>query len=72
MKTELLAQLIEEVSVVAADRRRKEPRTITRPWENTDEPKTGMTGSLETGIQARGLAGMLGVARTLGMVGGHA
>ncbi|MYX26745.1 hypothetical protein GTY75_08690 [Streptomyces sp. SID8381] len=30
--TELLAQLVEEVSLLASDRRREEPRTITRPY----------------------------------------
>ncbi|WP_406153247.1 hypothetical protein OG217_05860 [Streptomyces sp. NBC_01023] len=31
-ETELLAQLIEEVSILAADRRREEPTSIPRPY----------------------------------------
>lgn len=69
MTEELLAQLIEEVSVLAADRRRKEPRQVPRPYD-APEPKTGVTGNATTGIQARGLDGMIGAARMLGMMGG--
>lgn len=35
---ELLAQLIEEVSVLAADRRRKEPRQLPRPKPRRSKP----------------------------------
>lgn len=31
VSTELLAQLIEEVSILAAERRRKQPREVPRP-----------------------------------------
>ena len=31
VSTELLAQLVEEVALLTSDRRRAEPRTVTRP-----------------------------------------
>jgi hypothetical protein len=34
--TELLVQLIEEVSILAADKRRDEPRTIPRPYKKDE------------------------------------
>jgi hypothetical protein len=34
---ELLAQIVEEVSVLAADHRRKEPRQIPRPYARTQQ-----------------------------------
>lgn len=34
--TELLAQLVEEISLLASDHRREEPRTITRPYSRSD------------------------------------
>ncbi len=37
--TELLAQLVEEVSVLAADHRRKKPRQIRRPAFVTARPR---------------------------------
>ena len=40
---ELLAQLIEEVSVLAADRRRKKPREVPRPAHlKRDREKAGV------------------------------
>lgn len=36
---ELLAQLIEEVSVLTADRRRKEPREVRRPDSEGEQPQ---------------------------------
>ncbi|MEU1221248.1 hypothetical protein [Streptomyces microflavus] len=38
MQVELLVQLIEEVSLLASDRRRTEPRTITRPFGTSPAP----------------------------------
>jgi hypothetical protein len=64
---ELLAQLIEEVSVLTADRRRKEPREVPRPGPAA-EPEMGLTGSVETGYTARGLEGFLGAALATGAV----
>ena len=51
---ELLAQMIEELSILAADQRRKEPRTITRP----DEYRAAPAASASSMISA--LAGMPG------------
>lgn len=70
---ELLAQLIEEVSVLASDRRREEPLTIPRPGSAgkateaaTSAPATGLTGSKESGFQARGLEGFLQMTEVMG------
>jgi len=66
---ELLAQLIEEVSVLAADRRRKEPRTIPRPGH---DEQTGRQVGLHTtssgGVEAVGLQGMLELASFKGQI----
>ncbi|MFD7763555.1 hypothetical protein [Streptomyces microflavus] len=40
---ELLAQLIEEVSILAADRRRKEPLTVSRPYDAAAAPQGNST-----------------------------
>lgn len=70
---ELLAQLIEEVSVLAADQRRKEPRSIPRPSapnESSQKPaaNTGLHSTGDGGMKAVGLDGMLGLARMAGAV----
>lgn len=53
--------------MLAADRRRKEPREIHRPGQST-EPVMGLTGSAETGFIARGLSGFLAAAQMKGAV----
>jgi hypothetical protein len=65
-RDELTAQLIEEVAVLAADQRRKKPRTVTRPvWlarlQSGRDPVTGTapvtdpsTVSTETSGEIRG------------------
>ena len=60
-----MAQLIEEVSVLAADRRRKEPRSIPRPGREaeTQVVKTGLHATATGGMQAVGLQGMLALAK---------
>lgn len=42
LNTELLAQLIEEVSVLAADMRRKKPRKVPRPAHLTGDGSSGV------------------------------
>lgn len=69
MTEELLAQLIEEVSVLAADRRRKEPREVWRPGqERAANSGPVLTGTPQTGMQARGAAGLFAMAKAKGAV----
>lgn len=53
--------------MLTADRRRKEPRELTRPGAAV-EPAMGLTGTPETGMVARGLAGFLAHAEMTGAV----
>lgn len=70
MQEELMAQLVEEVSVLAADHRRKEPRVLPRPGDDTpsNAPREGLTGTAETGYQANGAAALLTAAQVYGAV----
>lgn len=63
---ELMAQLVEEVSVLVADRRRKDPRTIERPWEKRKD-KTGLTKNGDA-VKATGHNAMLAAAQMRGAV----
>lgn len=67
--SELLAQLIEEVSLLAADKRRPEPRTVTRPY---DRAAAVPQGNSEQAQQAppsmNGHRKMLAAAARRGMV----
>lgn len=63
---ELLAQVVEEVSVLVAERRRKEPRTIPRPWE-AKKKKAGLVRDGDS-VTATGLGGMLAAAQMRGAV----
>ncbi|MER6232578.1 hypothetical protein ACFUC2_05280 [[Kitasatospora] papulosa] len=65
--TELLAQLIEEVSVLAADRRRSEPRTITRPYASVAVP-TGNSDQEQAPPAMNGHRKMLAAAAKRGRV----
>lgn len=69
---ELLAQLVEEVSVLTSDRRRKEPIEIPRPGrESRTQQKAAqpiLTGNAQTGLTAHGLSGMLAAAQVYGAV----
>lgn len=56
---ELLAQLIEEVSVLTADRRRKEPRQVTRPFMADVETSGGLVDNGSGGVTAHGHEAML-------------
>lgn len=53
---ELLAQVIEEVSVLAADKRRKEPRQVKRPFDtgSPEESNVGLTTNASGGQTAVG------------------
>lgn len=44
METELLARVVEEVSVLAADQRRRKPITVPRPVSAQPEKKTVKRG----------------------------
>jgi hypothetical protein len=56
---ELLAQVIEEVSVLAADRRRKEPRVLPRPGQR----KQTVTSNSGGGTTYQGFDAMLGMVK---------
>ncbi|MFD4933426.1 hypothetical protein [Streptomyces virginiae] len=67
--TELLAQLIEEVSVLAADRRREKPRTIIRPYATAAGVPPGNSQPVEhPAPQMNGHRKMLAAAARRGMV----
>ncbi|WP_330335708.1 hypothetical protein OHS33_38670 (plasmid) [Streptomyces sp. NBC_00536] len=66
--TELLAQLIEEVSVLAADRRRESPRTIARPYATAAAVPTGNSPAEHPAPQMTGHRKMLAAAARRGMV----
>ncbi len=57
---ELLAQLIEEVSVLVADRRRRKPREVTRPeWMQRASKRNAKGFQSEDGsVRVRGHAQM--------------
>lgn len=65
---ELLAQVVEEVSVLVADKRRKDPRTLPRPWEKKKPVKAGLVTTAEGGMRAVGLSAMLTATQTRGAV----
>ncbi|NEA53598.1 hypothetical protein G3I60_05355 [Streptomyces sp. SID13666] len=44
VQTELLAQLIEEVSLIASERRRETPREIHRPYPQAERAPRELTG----------------------------
>ncbi|MFJ5143063.1 hypothetical protein [Streptomyces sp. NPDC088707] len=72
MHTELLAQLIEEVSLLAADRRRKDPRDINRPYDTSAKAvPTGNTGPAQQPAPMNGHRKMLAAAARRGMVRPH-
>ncbi len=67
--TELLVQLIEEVSLLAADRRRDAPRTITRPYATDAPVPQGNSEQAEQHTpQMNGHRQMLAAAARRGMV----
>lgn len=57
--------------MLAADRRRKEPREVPRPWQkNTaaEKPKEGLSVNSDGGMKAQGHAGLLAAAQMRGAV----
>ncbi|MFE1289621.1 hypothetical protein [Streptomyces sp. NPDC058751] len=67
--TELLAQLVEEISLLASDHRREEPRTITRPYNRSDV--AAGSGGPEAQQSTKPMSGhqkMLAAAARRGMV----
>ncbi|MFD9248376.1 hypothetical protein [Streptomyces bottropensis] len=73
MHTELLAQLIEEVSLLAADRRRKEPRDVNRPFASSPDTTvpTGNSAPAQQPAPMNGHRKMLAAAARRGMVRPH-
>jgi hypothetical protein len=68
---ELLAQLIEEVSLLAADRRRREPLTVNRPSALTEAAAVPQGNSPRAQQQPPPMTGhrkMLAAAARRGMV----
>jgi hypothetical protein len=65
--TELLAQLVEEVSLLASDHRREEPRTINRPYGRDDVAADGAPEQQPT-KPMNGHQAMLAAAARRGMV----
>jgi hypothetical protein len=61
---------VEEVSVMVAERRRKEPRIVPRPWDKVK--KAASTSSVVVAdngaVTATGLGGILSVAQQRGAV----
>jgi hypothetical protein len=65
--TELLAQLIEEVSLLASDRRRNEPRTVHRPFNRAAASGSGAQAQ-QASPSMSGHRAMLAAATRRGMV----
>lgn len=68
---ELLAQVIEEVSVLAAGMQREKPRQVLRPHEmrrQDDKAAPGVVVHENGAVTATGLQGMLAMSRMAGTV----
>ncbi|MFF4276117.1 hypothetical protein [Streptomyces sp. NPDC001536] len=68
MHTELLAQLVEEISLLASDHRRNEPRTVTRPWNGSHAATDGAQEAQQPTKPMSGHQKMLAAAARRGMV----
>ncbi|MGW7090110.1 hypothetical protein ACWGH2_42375 [Streptomyces sp. NPDC054871] len=68
MHTELLVQLIEEISLLASDRRREDPRTIHRPYGTAPAVPQGNTSLAQQPAPMNGHRAMLAAAARRGMV----
>ncbi|MFG3132882.1 hypothetical protein ACGFZU_34940 [Streptomyces tendae] len=66
--TELLAQLVEEVSLLASDHRREEPRTVHRPYGQEDVAAAGAPEPQQPTKPMSGHQAMLAAAARRGMV----
>lgn len=67
-ETELLAQLIEEVSILAADRRRDKPTSIPRPFNPADAAPQRPGAQPQPAPKLTGHRQMLAAAMQRGMV----
>lgn len=65
--SELLAQLIEEVSLLASDRRREKPRTVRRPY-GPAVPQGNGAAAQQAPPSMSGHRAMLAAAARRGMV----
>ncbi|OEJ21118.1 hypothetical protein [Streptomyces subrutilus] len=71
MTTELIAQLLEEVSLLASDMRRKEPKTVPRPVAPPQKKRFGAAAPQQPEPERPRMTGhhkMLAVAMQRGMV----
>lgn len=59
MQEELLAQVVEEVSVLASNRQRKEPRRLPRPFDSKSRGGRGSHRTASGGMVHTGLSAML-------------
>ncbi|MEU3504730.1 hypothetical protein ABZ726_29750 [Streptomyces hundungensis] len=66
--SELLAQLIEEVSLLASDRRREKPRTVHRPYGPTAVAPSNSAAAQQAPPSMSGHRAMLAAAARRGMV----
>jgi hypothetical protein len=67
--TELLVQLIEEISLLASDRRREDPRTINRPYDTASSAvPQGNSSPAQQPAPLNGHRKMLAAAARRGMV----
>jgi hypothetical protein len=66
--TELLVQLIEEISLLASDRRREDPRTINRPYDTASAVPQGNSSPAQQPAPLNGHRKMLAAAARRGMV----
>ncbi|WP_435059872.1 hypothetical protein [Streptomyces sp. bgisy060] len=67
-QTELLAQLIEEVSILAADRRREEPTSVPRPYKPAGAARERSGSPPQQPAGFAGHRAMLAAAMQRGMV----
>lgn len=63
VQEELIAQVVEEVSVLVAGMTRDKPLTLPRPYEKKTQPREGLHNGPDGAISANGLGGMLALAR---------
>jgi hypothetical protein len=66
--TELLAQLVEEISLLASDHRRNEPRTVARPWNGAHAETDGPREAQQSTKPMSGHQKILAAAARRGMV----
>lgn len=57
--------MIEEVSLMVAEHRRRKPRRVTRPWDNAQTGQT-VTRDSDGSVQARGASAVLAATQSGG------